>query len=263
MCQRYLAETSILDFRSEAIQALIAERGWASIDPPAARIGAAYDFVRNDILFGYNSDDALPASRVLADGYGQCNTKGGTLLMALLRALDIPCRFHGFTIDKSLQRGIVPELIYPIAPRNIIHSWVEVLIDGKWINLEGFILDQSVLGGALQESFPDRTSLCAYGAGGTDCLQAPPRIEWSGQSTYIQKTGINHDFGVFDSPDAFYKEHRQLSGLRGLLYRLVIRHWMNRRVARIRQGHVPTIPPGGGGDNLLPKHAPINLKEAM
>ena len=256
MSQKYLAETPILDFQSGAIQALIAERGWASLDT-IARIGAAYDFVRNDILFGYNSDDALPATRVLADGYGQCNTKG-TLLMALLRALDIPCRFHGFTIDKGLQRGVVPELIYPIAPRNIIHSWVEVLIDGKWINLEGFILDQGVLG-ALQEAFPDRTSLCAYGAG-TDCLQAP-RVEWSGQSTYIQKTGINHDFGVFDSPDDFYKEHRQLSGVRGLLYRLVIRHWMNRRVARIRQGHVPTIP--GGDGNLLPKHAPTTLKEAV
>jgi hypothetical protein len=256
MSQKYLAETPILDFRSDAIQALIAERGWSSLDP-TARIGTAYDFVRNEILFGYNSDDALPASRVLADGYGQCNTKG-TLLMALLRALDIPCRFHGFTIDKGLQRGVVPELVYPLAPRSIIHSWVEVLIDGNWINLEGFILDQGVLG-ALQETFPDRTSLCAYGAG-TDCLQAPP-VEWSGQSTYIQKTGINHDFGVFDSPDDFYKDHRQLSGLRGLLYRLVIRHWMNRRVARIRQGHVPIIP--GGAGNLLPKQAPIILKEAL
>lgn len=256
MSQRYLAETPILDFRSGAIQALIAERGWASLDP-VDRIGAAYDFVRSDILIGYNGDDAIPASSVLADGYGQCNTKG-TLLMALLRALGIPCRFHGFTIDKGLQRGVVPEVIYPLAPRNIIHSWVEVLIDGKWINLEGFILDQGVLG-ALQETFPDRTSLCAYGAG-TDCLQVP-RVEWSGQSTYIQKTGINHDFGVFDSPDDFYKKHQQLSGLRGFLYRLVIRHWMNRRVARIRQGLVPTIP--GGGDNLLPKHVPIKLQEAM
>lgn len=172
MSKKYLAETPILDLRSDAIQALIAERGWTSLDP-IARIGAAYEFVRNEILFGYNSDDALPASRVLADGYGQCNTKG-TLLMALLRALDIPCRFHGFTIDKGLQRGVVPELVFPLAPRRIIHSWVEVLIDGKWINLEGFILDQGVLG-ALQQAFPDRTSLCAYGAG-TNCLQAPPSI---------------------------------------------------------------------------------------
>ncbi len=40
------------------------------------RIGAAYDFVRNEILFGYNRTDAIPATEVLADGYGQCNTKG-------------------------------------------------------------------------------------------------------------------------------------------------------------------------------------------
>ena len=104
----YLEETSILDFHSAAIQQLIADRGWADLTAHE-RIGAAYDYVRNDILFGYNTEDSLPASTVLAEGFGQCNTKS-TLLMALLRALDIPCRFHGFTIDKSLQRGVVPEL---------------------------------------------------------------------------------------------------------------------------------------------------------
>lgn len=256
MSHNYLAPTPMLDFGSRAIQALIEEREWTSLEP-GIRAGAAYDFVRNEILFGYNSDDALPASRVLADGYGQCNTKG-TLLMALLRALDIPCRFHGFTIDKGLQRGVVPELVYPLAPRNIIHSWIEVLLDGIWINLEGFILDQGVLS-ALQERFPDRSSLCAYGAG-TDCLRAPS-VAWTGESTYIQKTGINHDFGVFDCPDKFYANHRQLSGLRGLLYRLVVRHWMNRRVARIREGHVPAIP--GGDGNLLPARTPTTAKEAV
>lgn len=254
MSQKYLAETPILDSRSDAIQALIAERGWASLDP-VARIGAAYDFVRNDILFGYNSDDALPASRVLAGGYGQCNTKS-TLLMALLRALDIPCRFHGFTIDKGLQRGIVPELVYSLAPQNIIHSWVEVRTNGTWINLEGFILDHGVLT-ALQKTFPDRASLRAYGIG-TDRLQ-DPCVEWTGASTYIQKTGINHDFGVFFSPDDFYADYRQLSGLRGLFYCLVVRHWMNRRVARMRRGHMPTIP--GGENNLIPGQILLELKE--
>ena len=162
MSHDYLSETPLLDYRAETIQALVAKRGWTQL-APKDRIGAVYDFVRNEILFGYNSDDALPASRVLDDGYGQCNTKG-TLLMALLRALDIPCRFHGFTIDKGLQRGIVPELVYPLAPQDIIHSWVEILIGGNWINLEGFILDQGILG-TLQEAFPERDTLCAYGAG--------------------------------------------------------------------------------------------------
>jgi hypothetical protein len=245
MTHEYLQPTPLLDFETQSIQELIVNRGWSELDQ-SSRIGAAYEFVRNQILFGYNSDDALPASIVLEDGYGQCNTKG-TLLMALLRALDVPCRFHGFTIDKGLQRGVVPELVYPLAPKNIIHSWVEVLFEGKWLNLEGFILDRDVLS-SLQKQFPDRNTLCAYGAG-TDCLSSPS-VEWRGASTYIQETGINHDFGVFHAPDDFYKDHRQLSGFRGVLYRGFVRHWMNRRVAQIREGSVPSIP--GGESSLVP-----------
>jgi len=258
MSHPHLLETPLLDFSEPDIQRLIAERGWAKL-PQKERIGAVYDFVRNDVLFGYNEDDALPASRVLADGYGQCNTKG-TLLMALLRSLGVPCRFHGFTIDKGLQRGVVPELVYPLAPRNILHSWVEVSFEDRWINLEGFILDDGVLT-ALRERFPDRDSLCAYGAG-TDCLQAPG-VEWTGEDTFIQKTGITHDFGIYDAPDDFYAEHRQLSGLRGFLYRKFVRHWMNRRVAAIRRGSVPTIP--GGDANLVPAapQAGGTLQEAL
>ncbi|WP_299425718.1 transglutaminase family protein [uncultured Shimia sp.] len=244
-----LQPTPMLDFNTPAIQTLIRARNWRDL-PPSERIGAAYDFVRNEIKFGYNTRDTLPASAVLQDGYGQCNTKA-TLLMALLRALDVPCRLHGFTIDKSLQRGVVPEAVYWMAPQNILHSWVEVQFDGQWLNLEGFILDQQVLA-ALQAAFPGRSSLCAYGAG-TDCLQAPD-VEWQETDTYIQKTGINNDFGVFASPDAFYAAHQQdLNGLRGLLYRSFIRHWMNRRVQNLRQGVVPSIP--GGQDILKPDFA--------
>jgi len=65
----------------------------------------------------------------------------GSLLMALLRACDIPCRLHGFTIDKALQKGAITGLAYALAPRNIVHSWVEVELDGQWLELEGFILD--------------------------------------------------------------------------------------------------------------------------
>ncbi len=126
------------------------------------------------------------------------------------------------------------------------------------MNLEGFILDAAVLA-SLQNAFPQRQSLCAYGAG-TNCLQSP-NVEWRGASTYIQKTGINHDFGTFDAPDTFYATHRQLTGLKGLLYRLVIRHWMNRRVRKMRDGHVPSIP--GGEANLRPIQSHLEKQEAI
>ena len=235
-----LLPTPLLDFDHPSIRALIAARGWADL-PPFERIGAAYGFLRDEVAFGYNRDDAIPASAVLADGYGQCNTKA-TLLMALLRALGVPCRLHGFTIHKALQRGVVPEIAYRIAPEEILHSWVEIEWGGRWVNLEGFILDAPFLG-ALQTAFAGRTSLCAYGAG-TDCL-ADPQIAWTGGDTYIQRTGIARDLGLWGDPDAFYAAHRQGFGLvRRLLYRHAIRHWMNRRVAGIRKGRVPAIPGG-------------------
>lgn len=233
-----LEATPLLDFRADGIARLIEDRGWLPLSEQD-RIGAAYDFVRNEILFGYNRADDIPASTVLAEGYGQCNTKG-TLLMALLRALGVPCRLHGFTIHKALQRGVVPEAVYPVAPAEILHSWVEVRTGGRWVELEGFILDRAFLG-SLQQAFAGTENLCGYGAG-TDCLSAPP-VDWTGRNTYIQKTGIARDFGTYDTPDRFYSEHRQQLGpLRDLLYRGIVRHWMNARVRAIRSGRVPRIP---------------------
>ena len=41
---------------------------------------------------------------------------------------------------------------------------------------------------------------------------ADPPVDWRGSDTYIQRDGINQDFGVFDDPDAFYARH----GAKGL-----------------------------------------------
>lgn len=229
-----LSPTKLLDFETGPVATLIEDRGWRDMDE-FDRIGAIYDFVRNEIAFGYNRVDDIPASQVLSDGYGQCNTKG-TLLMALLRGAGIRCQLHGFTIHKGLQRGVVPEPVYPLAPEEILHSWVEIEFDGAWINLEGFILDDAFLS-VLKITFSKTDSLCGYGAG-TECLSAPP-VTWEGRDTYIQKTGIVQDFGVFDTPDAFYGAHEQSFGwLRGVLYRHVIRHWMNARVRAFRSGRL-------------------------
>lgn len=225
-----LAATPLLDIHHPDIEALVADRGWRALSH-YDRIGAVYDFVRNEIAFGYNEGDELPASQVLADGIGQCNTKS-TLLMALLRAAGIPCRFHGFTIDKPLQKGAITGLAYWLAPQRIIHSWVEVSLEGRWIALEGFILDAPYLA-SLQRRFPQARRFCGYGAATPDL--SAPGVEWRGEDTYIQKEGIADDFGVFDSPDAFYARHgSNLSGLKRWLYERIIRHAMNRNVARIR-----------------------------
>lgn len=228
--------TPLLNFDHPEIQRLIRGRQWAAL-PEHDRIGRIYGFVRNEIAFGYNESDTLPASRVLADGIGQCNTKG-TLLMALLRGTGITCRFHGFTIDKALQKGAITGMAFRLAPAEIVHSWIEVQVDGQWLNLEGFILDQPYLH-ALQRRFPQAKSFSGFGAA-TQNLQAPG-VEWRGTHTYIQKEGIRQDLGIYDDPDSFYAQHGgNLSGVKSWLYKHFIRQGMNRNVARIRLGNTST-----------------------
>jgi len=228
---RYLEHTRLLDYDHPSIGILIAERRWKELQE-FQRIGAVYDFVRNGILFGYNASDELTASRVLLDGYGQCNTKG-TLLMSLLRACGIPCRIHGFTIDKSVQKGIITGAAWLMAPKNIIHSRVEVRYGEKWIILEGVILDDAFLE-SLQARFPGQKKFNGFGASTPDLSDL--QVEWKGEDTFIQNMGINHDFGIYDSPDDFYSRHgSNLGGFKRWLYSHVVRFGMNRTVAKIRR----------------------------
>ena len=70
MSDKYLTETAMLDYSHPTIQKLISEKGWRDM-PEFDRLKGIYNYVRDEILFGYNIDDTIPASRVLKDGYGQ------------------------------------------------------------------------------------------------------------------------------------------------------------------------------------------------
>ena len=228
---RYLKETRMLNYSDERIQRLIKDRKWKNADEFKC-LKAIYNFVRDEILFGYNVDDSILASQVLSDGYGQCNTKG-TLFMELLRACGIPCRVHGFTIDKKLQKGAMTGFVYKSAPKNVFHSWVEVYFEEQWYELEAFILVKAYLT-KLQEKNSDCIgAFCGYGVAVKDFKH--PVIDFDRNNTYIQSKGINQDFGVYDSPDELLKEHHQeISGVKAFLYRNLGRHLMNRNVRRIR-----------------------------
>lgn len=226
----------MLDYSSKSIQLLIENRGWKFLKEEE-RTKAVYNFVKDEILFGYNVDDGVKASRVLKDGYGQCNTKG-TLLMALLRACGIPCRIHGFTIDKILQKGAMTGLVYKSAPKEIFHSYVEVCVCGVWYNLEGFILDKKYLS-ALQKIFKPNNdgSFIGYGVATKKFINPP--VEFNCCNTYIQKEGIVRDFGVYDDPDSLLREHGQtMNLLKMCAYRLIGRHLMNNNVKKIRNRSV-------------------------
>lgn len=228
----YLGETTMLDFKSSAIQTLINQKNWRNMTEKE-QILNAYNYVRDEIAFGYNVADTISASQVLGDGYGQCNTKG-TLFMALLRGLGIPCRMHGFLINKEMQKGAMKGLYYKLAPKNIVHSWVEVFYHDEWLNLEGFILDSLYLNKLQKKFATTKNSFCGYGVA-IDNFQNPP-IEWNENNTYIQKDGITKDLGVFENPDEFFKQYSQeLTKVKTFIYQTCVRHLMNKNIKKIRQ----------------------------
>ena len=228
---QYLAETTMLNFSEQSIEQLIVSKGWKEIDE-FNRIKEIYNYVRDDILFGYNVDDSITASKVLKDGYGQCNTKG-TLFMALLRGVGIPCRIHGFTIDKKLQKGAMTGFVYKNAPKSILHSWVEVYFEDRWFELEAFILDKKYLDKLQTINSSCDGEFCGYGVAVKNFKN--PVIDFNKNNTYIQSEGINQDFGIYNSPDELLKEHHQdITGLKAFFYRNIARHLMNRNVKKIR-----------------------------
>ena len=230
--EKYLKETRMLNYRADSIEKLVRSRGWRELDE-YEKIGAVYDFVRNEIRFGYNRSDLLTAEEVLKDGYGQCNTKG-TLLMALLRAVGVPCRLHGSEVSKNFQRGATSGIISKLAPERIAHTWVEVLYKNKWIALEGVITDEAYVRG-VKKRYPDKKGeFKEYAISVKDIKNLD--LNWKGEDLFVQNTSVVEDYGVFYSPDDFFKDHKQTwNVVKDFAYVHYGRKVMNRNVSRIRQ----------------------------
>ncbi|MBP5444791.1 MAG: transglutaminase family protein [Acholeplasmatales bacterium] len=228
---KYLEETPLLDFHNKKIEELVQTKKWMELEE-LDRIKEIYNYIRDDILFGYNVDDKIKASKVLKDGFGQCNTKG-ILFMALLRSCNIPCRIHGFTIDKKLQEGAMTGFVYKKAPKNILHSWVEVYYDNNWFELEGFILDKPYLTHLQNKFIEVNGTFMGYGVAVKDFKN--PVIDFNKNNTYIQSEGINQDFGIYDNPDLLFNSYKQeLSRFKRFLFRHYGRHKMNKNVKKVR-----------------------------
>ncbi len=238
--ENYLAPTSILDYESPTIQEVLSDLKGAG-DIKAQRI-ATYFFVRDRILFGYNPDrDSIPASQVLQDGIGHCNTKS-TLLGALLRGLGVQCRFHFFWIDKKVQQGIFPKHIYEHHIKDgVLHAWVEAFTGECWATLEGVILDQKYLDSA-RKLFPETKKFEGWGISCPDLSTV--NTDWDGEGdTFIQKDSIMKDYGIFSSPDDYYKKNgdnlSNMNPIKRLIYRYLISRILTRRAERLRQGRMP------------------------
>jgi transglutaminase-like putative cysteine protease len=132
---RYLAATAYIDIGAPSIQRL-ATRLTSGVADDRGKALAIFLFVRDEIRFGFGAGFYdQKASTVLSNGIGFCNTKS-TLFVALLRAAGIPARQVFVDIDA----GILFGLLDPGTPF-VDHSYTEVLINGRWIATDAYIVD--------------------------------------------------------------------------------------------------------------------------
>ena len=194
---RYLRTDGSAGLQRSAAGEILARHSWAAL-PEQERIGAVCDFVRDEIPFGYNSSDDLPASAVLADGYGQCNTKT-TLLMALLRGSGIgspPSWSHHRQGNSS---DVAGSARFRVRARH--HPWAEgVGCGGRWVEPGELISTRlSVQRAGRTPVAQDHSSAMAW----APTTWREPPVRWCGILYNDQATGINEDFGVYDDPDSF------------------------------------------------------------
>ncbi len=197
-------------------------------------INEIYSFVRDDIAYGHTKSYAVSASQVVALGCGNCLTKT-TLLMALLRAVGIPCRFHAMTISKVIFRGLLQGVSYTLADKQLFHAWVEVQFKNTWFDLEGHIIDKSYLQ-KLQQKFPDYMG-SFYGYGIAVLNFKNPENRWRESHTYVQNKAIEKDLGTFDTPDAFFAKFPEAETYtQTFRYKAIIRRRLNTSIMATRAG---------------------------
>lgn len=192
---------------------------------------AVHDFVKN-LPFGCVPDySALTASEVLKQGHGDCFTKG-MLLVALLRALQVPARLRFVSLPVSFLRGIVePE------ESTIMHAMAEVLIDNHWFVTDSYVPDALLSAGA-------RHKLLAEGRRMGYSIHINGSEKWDGMSDASAQCCLADatslpvvDWGIADDPESFYadKSHSELR--RNFATRLKWRlaaPMVNKRVAAVR-----------------------------
>lgn len=199
LLQHFLKETPLLNLHDASIFALNEKHRWDKA-APESRIQKIYEFVRDSIAYAFPKKCFQPASEILAAGFGMSVSKS-ILLMALLRSVHIPCRFHGFLIKKEFLRGIPDDKLYKKIPPLLVHAWVEALHDDRWIILEGATLPKSFIEQQCRKIPFGTGEFNGLGLGVHELDNLS--YEWTGKHTYIQRNAVLRDYSVFNAPDHF------------------------------------------------------------
>lgn len=207
---------------------------------PQEKAVACFDYVRS-LPFGSVGDGIhVRATEVLKRGRGDCHTKS-TLLVALLRSIELPARVRFLTLRGEFLRGLLDIDSLPV-----MHCAVEVRLDGRWILVDTHVVDPTFACAARQRL---RSEGHTMGWG----IHLHGQIDWDGRSPAFGQIVPGdhdswplHDWGVFDDPADFYAtvpEVRRRLGWRGRMRWKLASRLVNRRVNALRESADGCRPP--------------------
>ncbi len=241
--------TALATERPPDMQTYLGPHGFIDSDAPSIRDAAAaaiagargdrerairiHDFVRDDVRFGWApAFYEMSASDVLAAGVGYCNTKS-TLFVALLRAAGIPARQVFVDISARILGGLIdPGTAY------VDHSYTEVRLDGRWIKLDSYIVDQPLFDRA-SERLRHEDRMLGYG------VHVDGQCDWDGDGDSFAQFVDNgrvpdltsRRYGRYADVAAFYAYEdgwNEKSLVSDIAFRLFV-GGANRNIARLRE----------------------------
>ena len=179
----YLQPTRLCNFHHPTIKAK-ADAIVADAQTPQQAAMRIFDFMRDQIKFGlvYPVDET--ALMTLERGVGQCSAKTN-LHVALLRAAEIPARYHIVAVDRVCLRGLVPGGLYKLFTSSLWHTWAECYLDGRWIGCDTLI-DRPLYASAVQQGIIDADLM--------------PTIDWDGtEDLLILKPWIKDEVDILNN----------------------------------------------------------------
>lgn len=196
----------IFNTNDPSIQELIKDRNWLNLID-RNKITRIYDFVKNDIVFGFSKKPLLSASQVLSEGRGYALTKS-ILLKTLLDACGVLCRFHAFKVKKELYRGLASPMSYNMLPEHLMSAWIEIFYDNQWLVADGTLLD-NVYFDKLNNDF-NESGKEFIGLGCAVFLDNTIHTEWNGKNhSYCHRAAIARDLGIIEEFDWFFDEFKR------------------------------------------------------
>ncbi|WP_291011962.1 transglutaminase-like domain-containing protein [Hydrogenophaga sp.] len=228
--QSWLVNTPLLDIQHPKIR-LLALRLTQLQQGDRNKALACFQYVRELPFACLPDGNSVSALTVLRRGKGDCHTKS-TLLVALLRAIQIPSRLRFVTLRADFLRGVIDLGTLPIE-----HCCVEVLIDDRWVAVDSHVMDPLLARAALARLDKENRDL-GYG------MHRRGATDWDGEqqafAPFVADDTASlpvHDWGPFDDPYQFYSqvpEQRERLGIRGRLTWMVGARVVNRRVKALR-----------------------------